>query len=86
MFQIVRYSPIHCQITDALVGTRARTLPMTYRFEALARKLAGRMERSAYENCSDDTFGVINAGASAFPRRYGISGPSTASAADTLPF
>lgn len=79
MFQIVRYSPIHCQITDGMIGTRAHVRPMTYHSERLAHLLAGRLYDEAYEGCSDDSFGVVKAGTSAFPSRRYDSDPVHAS-------
>lgn len=58
-FQIVRYFPTYCPFTDARTGTKAQRLPMSYSSEALAHKLAGRMETASYESCGDDVFAVI---------------------------
>ena len=62
LFRIVRASPIHCGITDGIIGTSYRALPMTYNVEALARKLAGRMEQAHYDACGDDAFFVTKCG------------------------
>lgn len=83
-FQIVRYSPTYCAITDAQIGTRAKVLPMTYKSLALATKLAGRMHDDNYRNCGDDSFGVIKTGTSAFSRVHRPSMPVISS--DDMPF
>ena len=59
MFQIVQGSPVHCQITDGIVGSGYRRLPMMYLTEGCAQAIAGRLHRDDYKNCGDDWFYVI---------------------------
>lgn len=68
MFQIVQGSPVHCQITDGIVGSSYRILPMTYHNEEYAHKLAAKMGRDNYDHCGDDWFYVINAGEKALTK------------------
>lgn len=63
MFQIVRASPSYCQITDGIIGTNYERLPYAYCTEAYAKVRAGRLSEESYENCGDDSFYVIEAGA-----------------------
>lgn len=67
-FQIVQGSPVHCQITDGIVGSSYRVLPMTYFNERYANALAGFMGRRNWEECGDDWFYVIPAGERALNR------------------
>lgn len=60
MFQIVKIDPVHCQITDGIVGSKAQILPMTYHRADYARALAGVLSRRDYEECGDATFRVID--------------------------
>ena len=68
LFQIVQGSPIHCGITDGIIGSSYRVLPMTYHNERYARALAARMGRVNYEQCGDDWFYAIPAGERALNR------------------
>lgn len=61
-YQIVRGSPVHCQITDAMIGSRYRVLPYVYNREDFARKLAATMHDRNYRDCGDDWFYVVEAG------------------------
>lgn len=65
-YQIVRIIPTYHYSTDALIGYSADPLPMAYFSEALANKLAGRMQDADYNACGDDSFRVVEYGASAF--------------------
>lgn len=85
MFQIVRYHPTYCPITDALMGSTAERLPMTYFNRRLAAKLAGRMEAVAYDACSDASFRVIGVNESAYSRDFS-AGAFAAVVADTGEF
>lgn len=70
MFEIYRYSPIYCQITDGLIGTRSsRANGMVYSNEKLAHKLAGRMQREDFDGYGDDHFGVVRVGDEPFTKR-----------------
>ncbi len=62
MFQIYRTDPIHCGITDGIIGSRITALPMLYRSERLARKLASRLSQAENENCGDGAFYARPAG------------------------
>lgn len=68
MFQIIQGSPTYCQITDGIIGSHYRRLPMVYCREDYARKLAGEMGRKNYEECGDDWFYVVRAGEPALNR------------------
>lgn len=68
LFQIVQGSPVHCGITDGIIGSKYRILPMTYHNEEYAHKLAAKMGQDNYEQCGDDWFYVINAGEPALTR------------------
>ena len=88
MFQIVQGSPVHCQITDGIIGSKYRILPMTYHVEAYAHALAGKLHRDNYEGCGDDWFYVIPAGERALNRigrENRITGPVDV-AGDDMPF
>lgn len=76
-YQIVRVWPVYHWSTDHLMGSKAEALPMSYKSEALAHKLAGKLSREAYEGCSDDSFYVIPYGGSPFLDRKWPA-PSTA--------
>lgn len=89
MFQIVEAMPVHCQITDGIIGTRYVRHPMTYHRGDTAHKLAGAFDRRNYENCGDSTFFVIEAGApviNAFGRPNCIGAVSVADDFDGMPF
>ena len=73
MYQIVEIRPTHCQITDGIIGSSAHPLPMTYRSEALAHKLAGRIAEAHYENCGDNSYVVVEAGKSPYQPRVDFS-------------
>jgi hypothetical protein len=62
MYQIVMGSPVHCQITDGIIGSRYRILPMTYHRADYAHRLAGAMHDRDYRSCGDNWFYVIEAG------------------------
>lgn len=84
MFQIIRYVANYCPIYGGMSGSRAERLPMAYRNEKLARKLAGRLHQEDYDGGGDDSYGVVPYGASAYPRNYGSTGPTIAT--DDMPF
>lgn len=63
-FQIVCLSPVYCQITDGILGEKARPLPNAYETEALALKVAQRLGRENYESLGDDRFVVVPFGES----------------------
>lgn len=69
MFQIVQVDPVHCQITDGIIGSKSKRLPMTYHRADYARALAGKMSRENYENCGDSIFRVVDVNHD--PRRLG---------------
>jgi hypothetical protein len=58
-YQIVCTYPVFSPFNDALIGAKARRLPMAYTSKALAQKLAGRMSEESYQNCGDDSFKVV---------------------------
>ena len=60
-YQIVNQWPVYCQITDGLIGSTSKALPMTYLTKALALKLAATMGAKRWDECGDDTFYVIDA-------------------------
>jgi hypothetical protein len=62
MFQIVRASPVYCQITDASIGMSKRCLPMTYLTRGCAHKIAGRLADAEYDGGGDDYFYVTECG------------------------
>lgn len=62
MYQIVRYTLAYND-RDAVIGTNAEKLPMTYSSLALAQKLAARMQDE-----EEVSYGVIHYGGSAYPR------------------
>lgn len=68
MFQIVQGSPVHCQITDGMIGSSYRVLPMTYHNERYARRLAAYKQAQNYDCCGDDWFYVIEAGTPALSK------------------
>lgn len=89
MFQIYEIRPVHCQITDAMIGSRAIPLPMTYRSERLAAKLASRIEQQHYDNCGDSSYRVVPYGESPYFNMF--ARPPTwnnapAAFADDMPF
>lgn len=61
-FWIIRTSPVYCQITDGQIGSTSRGIPYAYETQALAHKLAGRMEQESYDGCGDDHFWVAEYG------------------------
>lgn len=63
MYQIVRTSPVYCSITDGLIGSKLKLLPYSYNTLAYAEAKAGRLSQESYDNCGDDIFHVIKAGA-----------------------
>lgn len=65
MFQIYRTDPIHCGITDGIIGSRITALPMLYRSSRLAQKLAARLSEQE-EQFGDGAFYARPAG---FPFR-----------------
>lgn len=83
MFQIVRIAPIHHAFTDAIIGSSQHPLPMSYKLEELAHKLAGILSDREYEGCGDDHFVVVPYGESAFAPRT-VRRPVTAF--DDMPF
>jgi len=70
MFQIYEIRPVHCQITDAMIGSKAIPLPMVYRSGRLAEKLASRIEQEHYENCGDSSYRVVPVGESPFRNTF----------------
>lgn len=56
MFKIVETQPTYCGITDGIIGSTTRVLPMTYCTEAFARKIAGILSEREYEACGDGHF------------------------------
>lgn len=60
MFQIVEVYPVHCQITDGIIGSKSLPLPMTYYRRDYALAHAGRLSRRNYEECGDSSFRVID--------------------------
>lgn len=82
MYQIFEIRPTYCAITDGLIGSSAHPLPMLYRSERLARKLAGVFGQRDYDNCGDNTYVVVEYGQSPYTRR---AWPMTAPA-DDFPF
>lgn len=86
MFQIVRYAPTFCPITDATIGSSARRLPMTYGSPDLPLALAARLQRDDEEVGGDYTYRVLPTDADVWAHH---SWPSTAwptVAADECPF
>lgn len=83
MFQIIEDRPTYCGITDGITGSSFRRLPMTYKNEALAHKLAAVFTRRDYENCGDSLFRVVRAGDSVL--NY-INTPARAASYDEVPF
>lgn len=63
MYQIVRTSPVYCSITDGLIGSTLKALPYCYNTLAYAQAKAGQLSDDSYNNCGDDIFHVIEAGA-----------------------
>lgn len=61
-YQIWEVQPIYCGITDGLIGSSYRPLPMTYHVEALAHCIAGRLSRAEYEALGDGHFVVTAVG------------------------
>lgn len=57
--QIVRQYPIHCQITDGIIGSGYERQPNAYETEACARAIAARLHDECYNSCGDDSFFVI---------------------------
>lgn len=57
-YQIARFAPIYDPSTDAIIGTRATVLPMTYVFRQLAELLADRLEQDG----GDYSYRVIPTG------------------------
>lgn len=89
MFQIVQGSPVHCPITDGIIGSKYRVLPMTYHVEAYAQALSGRMHHDNYEACGDDWFYVIPAGEkplNRIGRENRIFNPVADASGDSIPF
>lgn len=62
MYQIVRTSPVHCSITDGIVGSRLKALPYAYNTLSYAKAKAGLLSHEDYINGGDDCFHVIKAG------------------------
>lgn len=69
-YQIVEERPTYCQITDGITGSSFHRLPMSYTSEALAQKLAARLHDEDYRDCGDNSYFVIEYGASVFKRIY----------------
>lgn len=85
MYQIVRYIPTYCPIYGGMNGSSAARLPMTYRSEALARKLAARWTEQSYNASGDDDYRVIPVGGSVWPK-YPTPAGWVDSSADDMPF
>jgi hypothetical protein len=68
-YQIVRISPVYCQITDAMIGSKATHLPYAYHNKEYAMKLAACMTDEAYLECGDFHFVVVEYGKSAYSSR-----------------
>lgn len=60
MFQIVKIEPIHCRVTDGVIGSKAKALPMTYHRADYASALAGILSRRDYEEGGDSIFRAID--------------------------
>jgi hypothetical protein len=86
MFQIIERFPVYCQITDGLIGSSGRRLPMAYRSQALAEKLASRLSQASYESCGDSSFSVVKYGEhSPCPRAQAVAHAAAVDAAE-MPF
>jgi hypothetical protein len=86
MFQIWETQPVYCQITDGQIGSTSRPLPMVYRSEALARKLAARIETEHYENCGDGSFSVVPVGMTPSQYRSHLFPPAWKMDGEPFPF
>lgn len=72
MFNVIRISPVHCQITDGIIGTRMERLPMAYVTEAWAKAKAGLLSAEDYANYGDDTFIVRRCDEPVYGSRFAI--------------